>query len=282
MLSLIQATRIVLPRDFDVTGGALSSTGTIALWSGSRREVYLYRAHRRERVCESLVLTIVGGAFVGETLELVDAHRKRFVRVTAKGSCKALAAFPLTQLSAAAHQTTRGWMIVGTDSTGKVGRFVVSGRSDEAIYLSREGSVDRQLVHQYSTGDWSAIETQLHWPFRWTMARLATGDTASGIPFSSDTVLSLGSDSTLASKLLALPTIRLDRGFLQQLADPRSDLRAMLVFDDEGRKVRATMVDGALGFLGANIETRSLIALRTSDVRELVVYSWRWRTQTMK
>ncbi|MES2177602.1 MAG: hypothetical protein V4550_07020 [Gemmatimonadota bacterium] len=173
-------------------------------------------------------------------------------------------------------------MIVGTDSTGKVGRFVVSGRSDEAIYLSREGSVDRQLVHQYSTGDWSAIETQLHWPFRWTMARLATGDTASGIPFSSDTVLSLGSDSTLASKLLALPTIRLDRGFLQQLADPRSDLRAMLVFDDEGRKVRATMVDGALGFLGANIETRSLIALRTSDVRELVVYSWRWRTQTMK
>jgi hypothetical protein len=59
-------------------------------------------------------------------------------------------------------------------------------------------------------------------------------------------------------------------------ADPRSDLRVIAIFDDDGRLIRTRAFSVPFGVLATDPHTRTLIALRRLNGLELVVYAWRW------
>jgi hypothetical protein len=122
----------------------------------------------------------------------------------------------------------------------------------------------------------------LHWPFHWQAADLDGRVLIKGRAFERDTIFRLDGDSTAASRLIALPVVQLDSGFLQLFADPASDLRVLVVYRRDGARQRVSVIDASLGVLTTAPQRRMLVALRESDRSELVVYGWRWFNHTAK
>lgn len=272
---LNEVSRITLPHRLDITGAALSANGDMAYWSGPQHEAYLHTGSRARRVCSGRDVVVVAAAFVGSELELIDAHQGQIVRATRSGACRVVRQLDLSDIGAAVYQGLQGWMVMGSDSLHHSGRFEACCATDTYAHLERVGDGVDVAMRHFSPGE-SMIATQVHWPYSWSTVRPIAGDTIRSAPFHSDTILTHAGDTALASKLLALPTLRLDRGYLQQLADPTSDLRILVLYDDIGARLRVTTFGGAMGFVSSQPVRHTLLALRTSDVRELVLYRWHW------
>ncbi len=75
-----------------------------------------------------------------------------------------------------------------------------------------------------------------------------------------------------------MPALLLDSGFVQTIADLRSDRRSLLLFGSDGRFIRSTQLDIPMAFVSADPMAHRLIALRDIDERELVEYRWRWHS----
>jgi len=112
------------------------------------------------------------------------------------------------------------------------------------------------------------------WPFEW-VALDTTGRVtlrARAIAITSGRSL----DTTFV-EWVGLPVVPLDRGFLQTLADPRSDRRILVLFGKHGQVLRQTGFGVPFGILAALPERRLLLALRRTDLTEIVTYRWDWR-----
>lgn len=128
----------------------------------------------------------------------------------------------------------------------------------------------------------NAILSSLQWPFAWmsvdarglkTTAAEPAGDwthTVTSGKFSGPAI----QDSIRG--WVGLSTVKLDQGFLQTLADPRSDRRVFVLYDNNGHVVRATSVDVAMAAVASEPRARLLLFLRRTDRLELVVYRWHW------
>jgi len=75
---------------------------------------------------------------------------------------------------------------------------------------------------------------------------------------------------------ISMGLLALDRALILQLADPASDDRLVLLIDPAGRVLRTTTIHAAVGFVAADHLTRTLYAIRSLNVRELVAYRWTW------
>lgn len=69
-----------------------------------------------------------------------------------------------------------------------------------------------------------------------------------------------------------MPTLEIDSGFIQVLADPKSDLRVIVLYSPNARLVRQAVMRVSLGFLDFEPITNRLLALRRTDGLELVTY----------
>lgn len=93
-----------------------------------------------------------------------------------------------------------------------------------------------------------------------------------------DPTVGLGaSDRASLASWTAFPPVHLDRGYLQMLADSRSDHRRLVLADENGKVLHESTVDVALGFLDVDTRRRILLAVRNAGAPELVVYRWHWR-----
>lgn len=110
-----------------------------------------------------------------------------------------------------------------------------------------------------------------HWPFGWE-ARNTNGDvyaTASAFP------PAMGIELRDA-KLSGLAAVATDSGYLQVLADPRSDRRILVRYSLDGEWRANREIEVPLGFLHSRPDDALLLALRQTDRKEYVVYRWRW------
>jgi hypothetical protein len=87
-------------------------------------------------------------------------------------------------------------------------------------------------------------------------------------------------ERALARRWSSLPPVRLDDAYLQEIADRTSDIRHFFVFDERGELLRESSVDVPMGVLDVDGTTKRLLVLRNTGVPELVVYKWRWRTNS--
>lgn len=77
-------------------------------------------------------------------------------------------------------------------------------------------------------------------------------------------------------RTVALPTMRLDRGYLLQLSELSGDRRLIILIDDTGELVRSTTIEVALGFMASEPDSRLLLAFRDVGKQEFVLYRWTW------
>jgi hypothetical protein len=76
--------------------------------------------------------------------------------------------------------------------------------------------------------------------------------------------------------MLGLAVFALDTGYIQLLADPKTDLRAMLVYAPDGSLTHVTTIDTSMGILSTDPTEHELLMIRRTDKLEIVRYSWRW------
>lgn len=68
--------------------------------------------------------------------------------------------------------------------------------------------------------------------------------------------------------------LSLDRGWIQTLADLRSDRRVIVVFDSTGAEVRRLEMDAPFGFVASSRDPQEVVALRALGKAELIFYRW--------
>lgn len=273
---LRERTRVIVPDRLDITGGALATSGSVIAWSGVTRDVRLWSGRKPKPVCREFRPVVTAGAYVSDHFELVDSQRRRVLRVHADASCDVAFQSTMRRVSSAAFSDSLGWFLTGVDDSGTSGTFVLCCSDDGYGSFARVGEEGKALLRQPGSASKGITSTELHWPFRWTTRGLGPSDSVAAQPFQVDTVISSSRNLIRASELLALPTLDIERGFLQELVDTRSDLRVLVLYDRRGTRVRVTELDGALGFLSVDRLTHGILALQTTDRRELIVYDWRW------
>lgn len=83
-------------------------------------------------------------------------------------------------------------------------------------------------------------------------------------------------DATIEPSWQALQLLALDWGYLQVIVDRRSNLRALVRFDEGGRLVQETLLDAPLGLAMTDVAAREVWGARRVGGVELVKYRWRW------
>lgn len=76
--------------------------------------------------------------------------------------------------------------------------------------------------------------------------------------------------------LASLPALPVGRGFLQTVTDVQSDRRLLVVYDEELRVLRASMLSVPIGFVLSVPERRELYGARAGRRTELLKYRWKW------
>jgi hypothetical protein len=64
-------------------------------------------------------------------------------------------------------------------------------------------------------------------------------------------------------------------GYIGSFADPRSDARVIVLVDNQGAIVRERVLDAPLSLVSMTADLRFIIAVRYSDVPEVVFYECR-------
>jgi hypothetical protein len=77
-------------------------------------------------------------------------------------------------------------------------------------------------------------------------------------------------------RMAALPTLRLDCGYLIQLSELSDDRRLIILVDETGRLIRSSTIRVALGFMVSEPDSRLLLAFRDVGMQEFVLYQWSW------
>lgn len=80
----------------------------------------------------------------------------------------------------------------------------------------------------------------------------------------------------LVPRWFPLPLLPLDSGFLQVLADVRSDTRRIELWDEAGRHIRTTVLHSPIGLFSSSPEHRLLLGMKGGDPFRLILYRWRW------
>jgi hypothetical protein len=76
--------------------------------------------------------------------------------------------------------------------------------------------------------------------------------------------------------LVSLGTLALDHGYLQTIADLKSDLRVLVLYDTDGRVIRQSRLDVAIGMQYSIPARRLLLAAVRTNESQLIVYQWHW------
>lgn len=76
--------------------------------------------------------------------------------------------------------------------------------------------------------------------------------------------------------LVSLSTLRLDSGYLQVIANPKTFARILVTYDDYGAMNKSVRIDAPLGFISSYPARRTLLALRQLEHQEIVAYQWHW------
>lgn len=275
MLALTERTRIPLTRQAPISGAAISAGGRVAFWSAAgRRVTEVTRAGQQFELCKHDDLIPVAGTYESGALHIVDARTRRVIVASRASHCSVLVDIPLRTISHGVLIAPGRWLLAGLGTSGVAGYYAID-TADRNIRLVEIGTAASRKEQLQSAAP-GYVLTEMHWPYRWTERDSLTGLTRKGVPFSSDTLLRSGSDSVSASALLSMPTLIVGRRVIQQLSDPRSDIRVLVTYDERGTRIHIATVNAPIGFLASSTERQELVAMRTSDRSELVIYGWHW------
>jgi hypothetical protein len=162
--------------------------------------------------------------------------------------------------------TPSSYEIAFPDDQGKLRIASIEVENDSAPEILR-----RPMMHASSTG--IAVNTA-RIPFS---RRLLVADSRYSGEFAGGEAPEELEDSVVYEpEWRALALLSLDRGWIQTLADLRSDRRVIVVFDNSGVEVRRLEMDAPFGFVASSHDSQEVVALRALGKAELIFYRWTW------
>jgi hypothetical protein len=267
-----------LPRSMRVEGAALSAKGSILAWGTGHPPLLLRDTARDWETIPSDSRGIVAMAFGpdGSSVEAVDSVCACILIFDTAGVVRTRLHTRVRFMIESGTRGPSGWYLGGRDRTGNYGLAAV--HSDGSVFPLQEfaahrDSDDEPPVYRLSTDGGDLLAATAVAPFEVT--RVA-GSQALPVPFVSP-VPGAVADSVASEGLWAgMDVIPLDSGYVRTFADLRSDMRLLVLYDRQGELRRVSPVAVPLGMLGASVESHLLLAARTTDKREIVLYRWRW------
>jgi len=191
-----------------------------------------------------------------------------------RGAAPVASAVDLVGEVLSATYSNEGWvMLVSGGQTVDSNRLLrVSSATSEPVLLA-----DVDIEGHLSAEAGLILLTQVGYPFRTDVfdhngrrrRTFKPGVVFDGLP--SD-IQAQGTDNWVS-----LPTLAVDRGFVQTFADVTSDWRVLALYDDMGRPVRTQPFRVPLGFLLSRVDEQTLVGSRRLNRVEVVRYSWRWK-----
>lgn len=256
-----------------MAGSAIADNGAILYWLRGNAFVLRLREGSTDTLCRKGVRHVVAAGFtVGDSVvEIVDSdptgRAVRILRATAP-HCRVRARAGLAARVVAAARSGTGWVLATEDESQVQGYVGIDAGGSELWTVAgdsgRAAATNPSMASM--TGSTSGIVcSSMAWPFKTSL-----------ITNSGEVTPLLQPDSALLAEAdtgwIGLAAIPILHGFVQTLADPRSDRRVIILFDSNGHILSLSRVETALGLVAAAPSGRVLIALRRTDYDELVTY----------
>jgi len=272
VLELREASSLRLPLGVIPSGAVLADDGAFIVWSQESSWVAAYRNGTVATLCPGRAVKPVGAAFaaVDSSVQIVSQASDSAaleVLVSRGGSpCSVAYRMPAEEGVISVVPCGPGWVLG------------VRGAFGHGLLIGLDSFGRRQWTASDSTPG-SPLDAS-----RATMTAGRTGIVASSMlpPFRSAHVdcagrvggrFQAGASSAWAhGTSVGLRALELETGYLQVIADPRSDWRRLVVFDTTGRVLRGRDLNVAFGLLAGSPDGKRLIALRRTDVDEIVTY----------
>lgn len=278
-LELAEIATYTLPPGMAVAGAGLSPDGTRLVVWGSRPKSLLYFERGVGRVQsvsrEHLPPGEIAGVAFLDNATLGIIHTGGGVSTAGWGNWT--------------HRTPRVISVSGI-------RSAVLG--DDGWWLLAEGTGEGAALH-FLSGD--GVSSPMHVmplaasPDR-TFLSTAAGDVLVALRYSPYPVWRIAVDGRIVAGMqsdrlppggaaerdpppywMGLSALSVPPGVIQVIADVTSDDRLLVTYDDMGNVVSSRIVQAPFGLIAAASHAQVLAALRTFEVSEIVLYSWRWR-----
>jgi hypothetical protein len=226
-------------------------------------------------VCSNRLGRVVAAAFLSnDSVEVIDAEGPSLLRASLSGSCSKRPLKWEGMISSGVFSGRR-WLVLseGRPNATQLVRLEDRPRALFDLPHRPRTPLDREASFVTASSG-RTMHASMIWPFEWVAL-----DTAGTVVLESRAITRTTRalvDTTYVD-WVGLPVFQLDSGFLQTLADPRSDKRVLVLYDLDGRVVNRRAMNVAFGILTVSVHQRMLLALRRSDRNELVRYRWDWR-----
>lgn len=283
-LVLEESSSVTLPTEYNLRGATLADYRDFLYWGETSITRVSAGTGNTRTICGGRLTKPCGVAFVGASggIEVVDGATGAVYRSGAQGTCELLYTIDEPDSIVSAVRLDTGWVIASADSADgtKIAEYSPFGQRAWVASGALQGT--HGLGVHLTASPAGVLVSSTQWPFRWLSVE-ANGETrlaSSPLSFHSDR--GLPDDSTRWAGWVALPVLRLDRGYLQTLADLASDTRRLVLYDDQGRVQSVRDVNVPFGIIGSFREKQVLIGLRRTDRLELVVYRWRWENADVR
>jgi hypothetical protein len=280
-LQLTEISALRLSPTFTPLGASIGAGGAILYWNGDGLVVTAGHAGDVVSDCVPRLTHIVAGAFVSadSILELIDASGPSLLRLGPSRTCnRQPIGDPGDQVIAAFFAAGR-WMVLFRrgPADAEMVRLKFGEGPKRLFDFSHVSKTPFDLEAAYVTaGSNGTLHASMTWPFDWVAL-----DTTGIVTLTSRAIEQAAKppvDTTFAG-WVGLPVLQIDDGFVQTLADPRSDHRLLVRYDRKGHIMSRTELNVAFGIMAVSPEQRLLLALRRSDRKEIVVYRWEWRKE---
>ena len=283
-LELIESLAVPLPASDQVVGGKLLGPDSVAYWTTSSVRILTNKLRTRSTLCGGLLDSprAVAHGNGGAHVEILD--KRGIVVAHPGGHCVRRNLHGGGQSISSGTRTTSGWVWIQTDPNGATSIVSESAAHSSALpdpfkIDDRDSTLNTLLLS--SSGEGFAITLSQH-PFTWAVflrdSMIGRGTLPPDILNSNSS--QLANPRPFPPPLwIATGLVDIGAGFLQVIADLRSDRRMLFLFNADGSFVRAMPLDFPFGVLDSDPDRRRILAIRRPDSLELVVYSWDWQAR---
>ncbi len=272
-LVLTETYSVPIPLDIPISGVQAAGPDSFLVWSSPPGWVGMLSRHGTIRtISEGLLDRPVGFSFVeDDALQAIqrDGHA---VTLTLSGAVTSRIALPLpldsVQIAVRWRQT---WYLGGWQSQS----------SQWAVFTFPDSPADSLPLVTFEKGPTThggviaAVDDGI------AIAQAGTPHTAVTFrPTKARVVLDTPVELADSVGWITVATVHVSPGWLQIIADPRSDQRWFVTFDETGQQLRSSRVPVAVGVRSGGYGDNSLLGVRDigSRYRELVEFKWRWDT----
>lgn len=283
-----------LPTRYDFGGAEITTGNRIAAWSRSQGALWIYEVGQSQLLSipgfsSRFRLGPLGVTWLSDSTIGILARRgpklESIVFDVTNNSLRGTAEesqLPDSSELVVATRMNRGWAYVTRSSNDVAALYLNSDRSGRPIWTLSLLPFKAHLPDSLARLDLLAkpsrkgILITLRWkPFK-TFLVDSLGETRLTLQ-PPDELAACAPGIPCSQPILAsLSVLELDQGYVQSLADLKSERRYLVLYDIQGEPIRVSQVEGAFGLVSIGAGTGRALAFTDFGGERLLVYKWRW------